>query len=68
MMPAQETVPMGEWDKVDEIASTIDDLKLMVDELKNEPPANVEPESIDTLKRALERATDAVDTIENRKP
>jgi hypothetical protein len=57
----------NKWDKVDEVAETIDDLATIVDELKDEPPDNVEPETIDTLKQTLERATDAADAIENQK-
>jgi len=57
----------NKWDKVDEVAETIDDLKTTVDELKDEPPDNVEPQTVDTLKEALERATDAADALENRK-
>ena len=57
----------NKWDKIDEVAETIDDLKTTVDELKHEPPAKVEPEAIDTLKQTLQRATDAVDALENQK-
>jgi inosine/xanthosine triphosphate pyrophosphatase family protein len=57
----------NQWDKVEEVAETIDDLKTTVDELKDEPPDDVEPQTIEPLKQALERATDAADAIENRK-
>ncbi len=57
----------NQWDKVEEVAETIDDLKTTVDELKDEPPDDVEPQTIEPLKQALERATDAADAIENQK-
>jgi hypothetical protein len=57
----------NEWDKVDQVAETLDDLTTIVDELKDQPPDDVEPEAIDRLKQTLERATDAADAIENQK-
>ena len=56
-----------EPDKIDYVASDLDDLKLSVDELSADPPPDVEPKTIDTLKRALEDATDATDDLENQK-
>jgi len=55
-------------DRIDEVASDLDDVKLAVDELEIDPPDGVRPSSIDSLKRALDGAIDAVDDLENEKP
>ncbi len=57
----------NKWDKVDEVAETLDDLRTTVDELQDAPPDNVEPATIEPLKEALEQATDAADALENQK-
>jgi hypothetical protein len=55
------------WDKIDDVANDLDNLSTTVDEIKHDPPADVEPAAIDTLKHAIEKATDAVDVLENQK-
>jgi hypothetical protein len=55
------------WDKLDDVANSLDDLNTTVDELKDEPPRDVEPGSINTLKDAVEKAIDAADDLENQK-
>ncbi len=55
-------------DRIDEVASDLDDVKVAVDELEIDPPDGVRPSSIDSLKRALDGAIDAVDDLENEKP
>ena len=54
-------------DRIDDIATDLDDLKLSVDELKADPPLDVEPKTIDSLERALEDATEATNDLENQK-
>ena len=61
---SHETKP----DRIDEVASDLDDVKVAVDELEINPPDGVRPSSIDSLKRALDGAIDAVDDLENEKP
>jgi hypothetical protein len=57
----------AEPDRIDDIANDLDDLKLSVDELKADPPLDVEPKTIDSLGRALEDATEAANDLENQK-
>lgn len=57
----------AEPDRIDDIANDLDDLKLSVDELKADPPRDVEPKTIDSLERALEDATEAANDLENQK-
>jgi hypothetical protein len=53
-------------DKIDEVANGLDELTTTVDELQDDPPDDVRPSTIDTLKRALEKASDAADEVENQ--
>jgi hypothetical protein len=68
MMLRQESelVANTDWDKIDEVADTIDDLKTTVDELNEERPANVQAHSIQKLKGVLKDATVAADELENQ--
>jgi hypothetical protein len=52
-------------ERVDEIADTIRDLRTNVEELQSNPLADINPESLDRLKSALERAVEASDDVED---
>jgi hypothetical protein len=54
-------------DKIDEVADGLDDLITTTDELEDDPPAGTDAGTIDTLKKALEQASDAADDLENQK-
>jgi hypothetical protein len=54
-------------DKIDEIANGLDELKTTADELADDPPDHVDTGTIDTLKRALDKASAAADDLENQK-
>ena len=54
-------------DNIDEIATDLDDIKTSVEELQVEPHAGVDPASIERLKNALERASDATAELEDQK-
>ena len=51
-------------DKVDALASNVDDALVSVDELENDP-GTIEGKQIDKVKNALERAHDTVDEMED---
>ena len=51
-------------DKVDELASNVDDALVSVDELENDPGI-VSGKRIDQVKGALEKAKSAVDEMED---
>ena len=53
-------------DRVDELASDVDDALVSVDELANEPEG-IEGKEISKVKDALEKAKDAVDEMEDAK-
>ena len=50
--------------KIDEMAEDLDDLSVTVDEIKDEP-GDIDEKKLNKVKGALDRATDAVDEIEN---
>lgn len=52
-------------ERVDEIADSIRDLRTNVEELQSNPPADINPESLNRLKSALERAVEASDGVED---
>ena len=52
-------------ERFDEIADNIRDLKTNVEEIQSEPPGNLDPESLNRLKSALEHAIEASDELEN---
>ena len=52
--------------KISEVADGLDDVAVTVDELKYGPTARVRPDAIDTLKKALEEATEAVDELDDQ--
>ncbi len=54
-------------DKIDELASDLDDLTLTVEELQDELPSESEAEPLRTIKAALEQASEATDELGNRR-
>ena len=50
--------------KIDEMAEDLDDLSVTVDEIKDEP-GDIDEKKLNKVKGALDRATDAIDEIEN---
>ena len=50
--------------KIDEMAEDLDDLSVTMDEIKDEP-GDIDEKKLNKVKGALDRATDAVDEIEN---
>ena len=54
-------------DKIDELASDLDDLTVTVEELQDELPSESEAEPLKTIKTALEQASEATDELENRR-
>ena len=53
-------------DKLHELASSMEDLKTTVEELEIDPPADVDPASLDRVKDALEDAVAATDELEDQ--
>jgi hypothetical protein len=51
--------------RIDELSTDLDDLRVVADEIQEQPPAGVTPGTVERLKRALSEATDAADDIEN---
>jgi len=59
---------MGERDqreKIDDIASDLDDVTNTVDEIEAQPPKGVNTETMERLKKALDEAIEAADKLEN---
>jgi outer membrane murein-binding lipoprotein Lpp len=50
--------------KIDELAETLGDLSVTVDELKNDPDG-IDQRKLSEIKAALDKATAVVDEIEN---
>lgn len=53
-------------DRVEELVGDLEDLKVTVEELQLDPPAEVEPEDLEAVKGALEQASDATDVLEDQ--
>jgi|SwirhisoilCB2_FD_contig_31_23011407_length_340_multi_2_in_0_out_0_2 hypothetical protein len=53
--------------RIDELTADLDEAKTTVDELEDNPPADVQIETVQKLKSVLEQATDAADELENQK-
>lgn len=51
--------------KIDELAETLDDLSVTVDELRGNPEG-IDEDKLSQIKAALDRATAVVDEIENQ--
>lgn len=56
----------GDSDKIDEVADQLDDIKTTVDELVESDRGGAG--GVDQLQKAVERARDAVDDVEDREP
>jgi ElaB/YqjD/DUF883 family membrane-anchored ribosome-binding protein len=54
-------------DKIDEIASDLEDLKVDVEELAIEPTADATADGLNKVKSALEQAIDATDAMEEQR-
>ena len=59
-------IPGDDADKINDLTSDLEDLKTTVEELQVDPPPNVNPESLQAVKAALQQATDATDAIEDQ--
>lgn len=59
-------IPGDDVDKINDLTSDLEDLKTSVEELQVDPPANVDAESLQAVKAALQQATDATDAIEDQ--
>jgi hypothetical protein len=53
-------------EKLDELTSSMEELKTTVEELQIDPPANVAPAALERVKDALEDAVAATDELEER--
>ena len=53
-------------DRINEVASDIQDLNTTVEELQSDPPSDIDPDSLDRLKNALDDAVDATDELEDQ--
>ena len=53
-------------DRINEVASDIQDLNTTVEELQNDLPSDIDPDSLDRLKNALDDAVDATDELEDQ--
>ena len=53
-------------EKLNELTSSLEDLKTTVEELEIDPPADVDPASLNRVKDALEDAVSATDDLEDR--
>jgi len=51
-------------DRLDEIAAALDDVATTLEEMKEN--CAVKSDAIDQMRRAIEKASDAIDRIENR--
>ena len=64
--PSCATIPSDDVDKINDLTSDLEDLKTTVEELQVDPPANVDAESLQAVKAALQQASDATDEIEDQ--
>ena len=53
-------------DKLDDLATDLDDVKLTVEELKDNPPDHVQKHDLDAILTAVEEATDKADELGDR--
>ena len=60
------TIPNDDEDKINDLTSDLEDLKTTVEELQVDPPKNVDAESLQAVKAALQQASDATDEIEDQ--
>ena len=55
-------------EKLDDLATDLDDLKIAVEEIKDERPDHAEKTALDTILTALEEASDTTDELGERLP
>ena len=60
------TIPNDDEDKINDLTSDLEDLKTTVEELQVDPRTNVDAESLQAVKAALQQASDATDEIEDQ--
>ena len=60
------TIPNDDEDKINDLTSDLEDLKTTVEELQVDPPTNVDPQSLQAVKAALQKAREATDEIEDQ--
>jgi predicted nucleic acid-binding Zn-ribbon protein len=56
-----------EFDKIDEVADDLDEVKASVEELEDDLPAGADHKTLDALKEAVGRASDAANELEDEK-
>ncbi len=56
----------GQDNPFDDIASDLDDIKTSVDELREERPAGVKPDTLSKMDAVLEQASDLADELETQ--
>lgn len=54
-----------EVERIDELASNLDDVQTIADEIEEQPPAGADPKTVKKLKDALDEAAVAADDLEN---
>jgi hypothetical protein len=54
-----------EADRLDEIATTLDDIANTLDEIRD-APGSANPAVIDRIRQSIEKASEAIDRMENR--
>jgi hypothetical protein len=59
-------IPGDDEDTINNLTSDLEDLKTTVEELQINPPTNVDAESLQAVKAALQQASDATDEIEDQ--
>ena len=59
-------IPGDDEDKINNLTSDLEDLKTTVEELQVDPATNVDAESLQAVKAALQQASDATDEIEDQ--
>ena len=57
--------PINDQDKFDELTDGLEELKTTVEELQIEKPTDIDAGRLETVKSALERASDAAGEIED---
>ena len=53
-------------DQINEVANDLGDLKTTVEELQVDPPSDIDPNSLDRLKNALDDAVEATNELEDQ--
>jgi hypothetical protein len=53
-------------DKINEVANDIENLKTTVEELRNDPSSDLDPNPLKRIENALDDAVDATDELEDQ--